>query len=323
MRLAWQERPGASLRHLVRWRIGAHAGPMPLVQAYLSRHGLPMAATVAMGVAADLDGDLVQFTNHAWSFSRDALAQACGDARLVLMNDFEALAWSLTALPPMALQAVGGGQGCAQAPRAVIGPGTGLGVSALLHLPRGRWVALQGEGGHVTLPVSSDREHAVVKVLTRRFGHASAERALSGPGLVHVHQALCELDGLDMPERTPEQVARAGLEQSDRACRETLELFAGWLGSVAGNLALTLGARGGVYLGGGILPHLCPWFIAESSFRARFEAKGRFSAYLQQIPVWIVDDPWAALRGLARALDEQGDQAPCVAGAGSSMPPIT
>jgi len=322
-RLAWQEESGAALRHAVRWRVDDHAGPQALVLAYLAHHRLPLPGTLAMGVAADLDGDDVRFTNQPWSFSRAGLARTLGGGRLILMNDFRALAWALPDLRPPALVPVGGGLPLPDRPRAVIGPGTGLGVSGLLPRPGGGWTALEGEGGHVTLPVAGSRENAVAARLTQRFGHASAERALSGPGLVNLHDVLCALDGRMAPARTPQEVAAAGLTRADPCCREAIELFAAWLGSVAGNLALTLGARGGLYLGGGILPQLCPWFSAESRFRERFESKGRFSGYLAQIPVWVIDDPLAALRGLARALDEASDQPSSTGLDASSMPPMT
>jgi len=166
------------------------------------------------------------------------------------------------------------------------------------------WAPLQGEGGHVTLAACNAHEAAVIDVLQRRFGHASAERALSGPGLASLHQALAEVSQRPSPEPalTAAEITRRGLAgQSD--CAATLELFCALLGTTAGNLVLTLGAEGGLFIGGGIVPRLGEWFH-RSPFRSRFDAKGRFSAYLSAIPVYVIHaDPSPALLGAARALD--------------------
>ena len=188
---------------------------------------------------------------------------------------------------------------------ALLGPGTGLGVSGLL-FPQGsgRGVPLAGEGGHVSLAAETAQEFEVVSLLKERYGHVSAERALSGAGLVDLYHALRKLGREAGKEVTdPAQVTGLALEQHEPLALQALDMFCGFLGSVAGNLALTLGAKGGVYLGGGIVPRLGPWFD-QSSFRKRFEAKGRFRDYLASIPCWVIDPDGApALYGAARALD--------------------
>jgi glucokinase len=162
-----------------------------------------------------------------------------------------------------------------------------------------------GEGGHVTLSPTNDREEAVTRALRDRFGHASAERALSGPGLVNLYQALCGLDGAAVSLQTAAEVSDAAVGGSNRQAVEALALFLGMLGTVAGNLALSLGALGGVYVGGGILPRLGGDRIARSGFRAAFEQKGRYRDYLAAIPVYvIVAKQSPALAGASRALDE-------------------
>jgi glucokinase len=190
---------------------------------------------------------------------------------------------------------------------ALLGPGTGLGVSGLIPDGRGHLLPLAGEGGHVSLGAQTLREFQVVQALQQRHGHASAERALSGAGLSHVHAALVELDhGQPLAEPlSPAEVTARGLPGpgQEALCAEALGLFATFLGRVAGNLALTLGARGGVWVGGGIPPRLGHAWWAGSGFREAFEAKGRFRAYLAEVPVWFIDteDP-PALRGAAQAL---------------------
>jgi glucokinase len=253
----------------------------------------------AFAVAAPLHGDLVRMTNHAWQFSVAAVREALGFSRLILLNDFTALALALRHLPPDELQQVGGGPAVPNAPVALIGPGTGLGVSGLI--PAGeQWIPLQGEGGHATLAAATDREAAVIEKLRAKFGHVSAERALSGSGLVAIYEAMCALNGATPSLPSPADVTQQGMNNADRNARQSLEMFCAMLGTVASNLALTLGAVGGVYIGGGIVPRL-KGFFAQSAFRQRFEDKGRYAIYLAPIPVYVINSEWPAFVGLARA----------------------
>jgi glucokinase len=191
---------------------------------------------------------------------------------------------------------------------ALIGPGTGLGVSGLVPTGEaGRYAALQGEGGHVTLAADNAREASVIEQLRAAFGHASAERAVSGPGLEALYGVLCRLDGVAPEPLTAAQISNAALghdaPSSSAQCAEAVAMFCALLGSVAGNLALTLGARAGVYIGGGIVPRLGDLFM-RSAFRERFEAKGRFRSYLQGIPTALITDTLAALGGAALAIEQ-------------------
>ncbi|WP_137894687.1 glucokinase [Ramlibacter sp. 2FC] len=303
-RFAWQAGPGAPIEQQITLPCAGYATLEDALRDYLARCERPLPREGAIAIANPVDGDRVQMTNHHWSFSIAALQRALGFARLEVLNDFTALALALPALPPQALRQLGGGAARDQAAIALIGPGTGLGVSGLLPDGGGGWVPLRGEGGHVSLAPDNAREQQVVAALARRHGHASAERAVSGQGLVDIHRALCEADGLAPPEDWgAAEVSQAALAGSDARCVEALTMFCALLGSVAGNLALTLGAQGGVYLGGGIVPRLGPWFD-RSPFRARFEAKGRFRAYLAAIPVFVIEAAQSpALLGAARALD--------------------
>ena len=268
--------------------------------AYLASSSGPRPKQAAVAVATPVSGDWIQFTNSAWSFSTDATRQALDLERLLILNDFTALALALPLLGAAERRAVGGGVALADAPIGLIGPGTGLGVSGLIWSGQ-RWLPLQTEGGHVSFAATSEREWALSRVLQRRFGHASLERLLSGPGLVNLYTALAELDGEPAPALQPAQITAHGLAATCPRCREVLDLFCAALGTAAGNLALTLGARGGVYIGGGIVPRLGDFFD-RSAFRTRFEAKGRFSAYLAAIPSWVITAENPALRGVAAAL---------------------
>jgi glucokinase len=255
----------------------------------------------ALAVAAPLHGDLVRMTNHVWQFSVASVRRELNFRRLIVLNDFTALALSLRHLPRSELQQIGGASAVADAPIALIGPGTGLGVSGLI--PTGAaWLPLQGEGGHVTLAAMNDREAAMLAVLRARFDHVSAERVLSGPGLVNLYEALCMLDGEVQQTLSPAEITERALANADTSCRAALEMFCAMLGTVASNLALTLGAVGGVYIGGGIVPRLGDFFV-QSKFRQRFEDKGRYKAYLEPIPAMVIHSALPAFVGLASAFD--------------------
>ena len=302
-RFAWQEGPGAAIQAARQLPCAGHATLAEALQRYLHELGRGQPAACAIAIANPVLGDQVTMTNHHWSFSVRALREQLGLERLLVLNDFTALALALPQLQPKDCWQLGGTRPDPASPRGLIGPGTGLGVSGLLPDGRGGWLPLQGEGGHITLGATTEREEAVLAVLRHWHGHASAERAVCGQGLVDLHRALRHLDGVAAPPLSAAAITDAGLAGSDAHCTEALQLFCAFLGIAAGNLALTLGARGGVYIGGGIVPRLGRWF-EQSPFRARFEAKGRFNTYLQPIPVYVIDAAQSpALLGAAEALD--------------------
>ncbi|HWH82215.1 MAG TPA: glucokinase [Burkholderiaceae bacterium] len=302
-RFAWQDADGAPLRDIASIPTADHPTLAAALAAYLRGIGRAAPPWCAIGIANPITGDAVQMTNSHWSFSIEAVRREFGFERFIVINDFTALALGLPDLAPGDLRQLGGGAAVAGAPLALIGPGTGLGVSGLVpSAAPGSWIALAGEGGHVTLAAGSEREAAVLAVLRARFGHASAERAVSGPGLEALHAAVCVLDGAVATPLTAAEIADRALAASDARCVEALDLFCAFLGTVAGNLALTLGARGGVYLGGGIVPRWGDAFM-RSRFRECFESKGRFRAYLAPIPVYVIQAGASpALLGVARAL---------------------
>ena len=269
-------------------------------QAYLAAVGDPRPIQAAIAVATPISGDWIQFTNSNWSFSTEAVGRALDLERLLILNDFTALALALPLLNPDERRAVGGGTAIEEAPIGLLGPGTGLGVSGLVWSGE-RWIPLQSEGGHVTFSPVDQREWAVAQVVQRRFGHTSPERLLSGPGLVNLYTALAEVEGWPAEALDPAAITDRALAGNCPHCRDALEIFCGALGTAAGNLAITLGAQGGVYIGGGIAPRLGEFFD-RSPFRARFEAKGRFSSYLAAVPTWVITAANPALRGVAAAL---------------------
>jgi glucokinase len=304
-RFAWQDRPGGPLHDERTLACAAHATLLDALHAYLRDTGRTAPPACAIAIATAVLGDQVAMTNHHWAFSIRELRARLGLQDLLVVNDFTALALSLPMLAGDERRPVGGAAPRPGAAIGLIGPGTGLGVSGLLADGRGGWLPIQGEGGHATLAATTARERDVLAVLAERHGHVSAERAVSGRGLEEIHAALGQLDGQPeaTPPRTAAQVTAAALANQDPHSREALDLFCAFLGTAAGNLALTLGAQGGVYIGGGIVPRLGEAFD-RSPFRARFEAKGRFRAYLAAIPVYVIAARASpALRGAAAALD--------------------
>ena len=312
-RFGWVAARDAPVTHVRTLHTAEHRDPLAAARAYLdalaaepgSDYAPPRAADFA--VATPITGDRVAFTNSAWSFSRRAAERALALDHLAVLNDFEALALSLPGLQGAQLRAVGAVAPAADdaGTRAVIGPGTGLGVAGLVNA-HGRWIAVPGEGGHMTLAAGDDFDSAVIAAARREFRHVSAERLLSGLGLPVLRRAVAAALGMQAPEASAEQIVAAAVAGDDALAVRTVEQFCALLGSFAGDVALVLGARGGVYVGGGIVPRLGAVFD-RSPFRARFEAKGRFESYLRAIPTALVVDTLAALAGAANALAQRGD----------------
>ena len=312
-RFGWVAEAGQPVAHIATLPCAAHAGPAAAARAYLAQLADTLGAAYrppvagAFAVATAVGGERIAFTNSGWNFSPTGTQAELGLHTLLWLNDFEALALSLPGLGPQQVQAVGplaataGGLGGALA---VIGPGTGLGVAGLLPTPHG-WVAVPGEGGHASLSAADDFESAVLAAVRREFAHVSAERLLSGIGLPVLHRGVAAVLGTAAEVLPPEAIVERGLAGQDAACSRALDSFCALLGSFAGNVALVLGARGGVYIGGGIVPRLGERFFA-SRFRERFEAKGRLAPYLQAIPTALITDTLAALGGAARALEQHG-----------------
>jgi glucokinase len=258
----------------------------------------------ALAIAGPITGDSVAMLNIDWRFSQQALAETLGIGTLLILNDYEALAHALPRLTRDDCHAIGNGQVVPGAAMAVLGPGSGLGVSAAA--PHGdSWTAIAGEGGHVTLPALSDTESMVVAEHRDANGHCSAERLLSGPGLVKIYSTLARRAGRDPGPVTPADITAKAALGEDIAI-ETYDVFFALLGTVAGNLALTVGARGGVYIAGGIVPRVIA-ALKRSEFRERFIGKGRYRKYLDAIPTSVITIERPAFLGLASVLRFPGD----------------
>lgn len=285
----------------------AHASLADAMRSYLiqvqQERGELMIQHAAIAIANPVDGDLIRMTNHHWAFSISALKQEMKFATLLVVNDFTALARSLPHLSAAQKLQVGGGIARPGGVLGLIGAGTGLGVSGMV--PAGnQWIALQSEGGHVTFAPSNEREIAILRFAWQEFAHVSAERLLSGVGLELIYRALAAIDGVSSEDLSAPEISRRALALECTICDEAIEIFCGMLGTIAGNIAITLGTQGGLYIGGGIVPRLGERF-SQSCFRKRFESKGRFSDYLAQVPTFVITAQYPAFLGVSAMLAEQ------------------
>lgn len=277
------------------------------LQAYLaqiaSTHDRQAIRHGAIAIANPVAGDRVRMTNSPWEFSIEATRDLAGFDTLLVVNDFTALAMGLPYLSPHELRQIGGGKPRERSVIGLVGAGSGLGVSGLVPIDGG-WVSLASEGGHVGFAPQSAREVYVLDYAWRQYPHVSAERLMSGPGLELLHRALTARVAAAPAMLAAPEITRRALADECDLCRETLDMFCEMLGSVASDVALTLGAYGGVYVGGAIVPRLGDYFD-RSGFRARFEAKGRFSELLAGIPTYVVTAETATLTGTSAILNAQ------------------
>ncbi len=252
-----------------------------------------------IAVAGPVTDGEIDLTNSPWRVSEAELA-TLGLDPVKLINDFEALAWGAPVAPDADLAWLGSPvDGDPDSTVAVLGPGTGFGMSALVRDGRGGEMAMPSEGGHACFAPGDAVEDEILRILRRRYDRVSIERLICGPGLLNMHRALAEIDGRETHIDDPAEITREALADPDSPCGHTLARFCAILGAVAGDIALTCGARGGVYVGGGIAKRILP-FLQVSPFRERFERKGRFTDYMKAIPTRVITHEHAALLGAAR-----------------------
>ncbi|WP_202840498.1 glucokinase [Luteimonas saliphila] len=264
-------------------------------------------------VAGHVDGDVARITNHPWVISRQRTQAQLGFERVTLINDFAAQAMAIPLLQAGDVVPIGGATWSPEAaPQhrtyAILGPGTGLGVGALI-IREGRQYPLETEGGHVSFPPGTPEELAILDRLSAQFGRVSNERLVCGPGLVNIHRALSELAGEDPGPMQPADVT-ARAQAGDPRCMRAVDVFCAVFGAIAGDLVLTLGAWDAVFLTGGVVPKMLD-ALQHSGFRQRFEHKGRFSPAMARVPSLAVMHPNAGLLGTAAiARREALDAAP-------------
>lgn len=248
-----------------------------------------------IAIACPVTDDWVEMTNHDWAFSTSKMKANLGFEHLEIINDFTAVSMAIPMLTEQDVMQFGGSLAVKDKPIAVYGAGTGLGVAHLVHVDK-RWVSLPGEGGHVDFAANSEEEDMILEVLREELGHVSAERILSGAGLVNLYRAMVKADGRVPENLKPKDVSQRALDDSCTDCRRALAMFCVVMGRFGGNLALNLGTFGGVYIAGGIVPRFLEFFKA-SGFRAAFEDKGRFKDYVQNIPVFLITHDQPGLLG--------------------------
>ncbi len=297
------ETASGRFEHAASLRCADHADFHAAITTYLG--GLPKLAIqhAAIAIANPVEGDQVRMTNYHWQFSIEQMRERLGLDTMVVVNDFTALAMALPKLTADQRRQVGPGTPREPSVIGVLGSGSGLGVSGLIPAAEG-WVALGTEGGHTTFAPHDEREVAILRHAWKQFSHVSFERLLSGPGLELMYRALAEYAGKPAEALSAPDITQRALAGADPVCMDTLDTFCGVLGTTAGNLAVTLGAFGGIYIGGGIVPRLGEYFD-RSPFRARFEDKGRFSDYVRVIPTYVVTAPNATFVGASAILEAQ------------------
>jgi glucokinase len=268
------------------------------ISHYLDKRGVTELAAAAVDVAAPVDRDVITLTNRDWTFSAETLRKAARAKRFRLLNDFEALAWSLPHLQADDVVQIGGTISKQPQLKAVIGPGTGLGGALCAPLPKGGWMPIPGEMGHITLPITTAEELALKDKLVGKDTFAEVEDVLTGPGLLGLYKVIATKPQYE----TPEQVLNAALAGGDAAAEKTLDHFMTFLMRLAGDVGMGVQARGGVYLAGGIAPSIVTK-LQHPKYRGVFEDKGRISGLMGAIPLFVIVDQFPAFKGCAAAIN--------------------
>lgn len=277
------------------------------IRRYLADRPSTRAEEIVLAVAGPVATGVTVLTNSGWRIDPPALAQSLGSGAVRLVNDFAAIAMALPHLAATDLLAIGPDE-ARHGVKLALGPGTGLGVAC--HVPNrlGGFI-LPSEGGHSTLAGGDANEDAVLARIRELSGHVSAERVLSGPGISLLYRTIAEMAGAPTDQRSPAAIVAAARDGTCRHSQRAVAMFCGLLGSFAGNAALMFSAEGGVYLAGGIVPRITD-LMQRSTFRDRFEAKGRFKAHLARISTFVIQRPDPAFLGL---LTDQASAADAVA----------
>jgi glucokinase len=295
------ERPGGALALLPRTRTSEHRDLIAAIRASLRGASLPKPCAALLAVAARVEGPVAHLTNAGWTVDAREIGAAFGLDSVRLVNDFEPVAASLSVLGQNEGDLLRLGPDCHTGPgaRLVLGPGTGLGAAALLPVGDG-WAIHPTEAGHTDFGPARDDEAALWPLIERVGGRVTAEAVLSGPGLLRLYRALARARNAPATWATPEEVSAGGLDGGDALSQEALHLFGRLLGRFAGDLALTFGA-GAVYIAGGIGPKIAA-VLSAGAFRAAFERKAPFEAWMKTVPTYLIADPDPALTGLRAIL---------------------
>lgn len=301
IRLALVEE-GVEYSLLKKYLCGQFPSLTHVIKHYLQEVGASITHA-CIAIAGPTDSDWIDMTNNNWSFSRREVQEELGLEALYLINDYTAISMSLPFLGSEQFIQVGPGTIEPAAPKAVLGPGTGLGVGHLVQFD-GLWHSLPGEGGHVDFAPVDELDISIWHYLKKRYAHISYEQLLSGLGVIQIYEALVEISDGEYPELSAAEISHKGVEGQCPLCSRTMAQFCKILGSHAGNLALNLGAFGGVYVAGGIVPRFTD-FVVNSGFRERFEDKGRFRDYVRRVPTFLITEEQPGLIGAAAYMMQQ------------------
>jgi glucokinase len=299
----WMAERPLDVQHITHYRTADYPNIVDALSAYrtaLVAKGVAWPDRAILAVASAVNVEKIELANSPWHFTKHDLAAGCGFTYLHLINDFEAIARAIPTLRPDEYITIGGGTAVPNAPIGVLGPGTGLGVASLIPNGIGGWIAVPGEGGHVTATATTDFHFQVIQGIKSVHGHhhVSAERIASGKGLEKTYPVICQLLNQIPKAESAAEISANAMAGNDPAALRALEFMVDILAVSARNLALTNGCFGGIYLAGGILPKIQDWFL-RSNFRNAFEAKGRREEYMRGIPTRLITTPDIAFRGLS------------------------
>lgn len=304
VRVAFVDEAG-EIRDLSHFPASDYRGPVEVIREACAKFGRPIPRRGCLGVAAPVKGDFVDFTNSRWSFSVSEVKKMLGMEELLVLNDTVAWAFSLATFPiPQTLQ-VGGFSGLQEGTRGFLVPGSGLGVAGLLPFNEA-WLPIAGEGGYIEVVGGTDYEREVLGVVRALHGRVSAERVLSGPGLVELFSAISVIEGSSGLVRSSEQIVAGAIRNNCVISSRTADVYLALLGEIAGSIALLYGATGGVFLSGNITNALNS-LVLNSRFRENFDAKGRGGEFLRDIPCYWILGKVDALTGCSRAIEMSGD----------------
>ena len=275
------------------------------IRAAMATHAPARPRSILLAVAGPVNGDEIPLTNCPWVVKPRGMFATTGVSDVVVLNDFEAQALAVVALGIEHMEKIGGGEPIADAGRAVLGAGTGLGVAGLVRAA-GRWIPVPGEGGHMDIGQRTPRDFEIFPHLERIEGRVSGEQILCGRGLVNAYHAVAAASGVPARFTRPAEVTGAALAGQDPIAEEALSFFVTCLGRTAGDLALVFKSQGGVFLTGGIAQKILP-ALKQPNFRAAFEDKAPHSRMMRGIPVYVITAPLAALAGLAAFARRPGD----------------
>ncbi len=284
-----------------------YSGLAEVIQAYLAELNIEnQEVNACLAIACPVENDLISMTNLPWEFSKSALKASLKFNKLLLINDYTAIAHAVPFLNDDQKVQVGSGEVVANKPIAICGPGTGLGVANVV-CHDNQWISLGGEGGHTDFAPVNETEVKILRFLQKKYPRVSNEQLLSGLGIEQIYQALMSIKGEEAKPYSPKDIAEHALNNTCEVCEQTLQQFCKTLGSFAGNLALTMASFGGVYIAGGIVPRFID-FLVSSDFRKRFEAKGRFYDFNCSIPTFVITEKQPGLLGASAYLRQHNKE---------------